>query len=203
MGIGQPDTKVSKITGPTEADNRLAVRSANLGRVEISDEPAQRGASDPARQAPISFEPGPHHNVNPELSCLGKPTQTQAEVIGGEEMPSTTDQHLCEVSIDTPVSRSICIGKSTSCDPPTKTCMIEFGPVGAEANLGVAQALVVSQLRIGHAEKLISAGEASYSKLAVVASDAGIEFVTRQEFHQLGKHDLTGVHLSPCLPTRR
>ena len=69
--------------------------------------------------------------------------------------------------------------------------MVELGPVRAEARFDVAQALAVRQLGIGHAEKLISAGEASDPILAVVASDAGIELVTRQEFHQLGEHDLS------------
>ena len=110
---------------------------------------------------------------------------------------------MSEFGIDPPVPHAIGIGERTPGDPTAEARVVELGLVRAEARLDVAQALAERQLGVRHAEELIAAGETSDPIFAIVTSDTGIELVTRQEFHQLSEHDLSGVHREPCLSTRR
>jgi hypothetical protein len=54
--------------------------------------------------------------------------------------------------------------------------------------LDVAQALAKGQLRKGHAQKLIPAGEAFDLVVAVVALHALAKFVRGEKIHQLGEN---------------
>jgi hypothetical protein len=77
--------------------------------------------------------------------------------------------------------------------------MVQFGRTGAQTGFDVAQTLAERQLSKGQAEKLVAAREAACPTIAPIATNAGVEFVTRQEVHQLGKHQLTGVHESSSI----
>ena len=53
--------------------------------------------------------------------------------------------------------------------------------------LDIPQAFSVSELRKGHAEKLVPAGKALDRVIAIVSCDALAKFVGRKKFHSLRK----------------
>ena len=64
----------------------------------------------------------------------------------------------------------------------------------AQASLNVAQTLSERQLRESHAQELIAAREPTLAPIAAIPRDAGIEVASRQETHQLRKHEMTVEH---------
>jgi hypothetical protein len=123
------------------------------------------------------------------------------------EAPRPSDQDLGEVGVDPPIVDPIGIGQCAPRDRPSKARMVQFGGNGTQAGLDVAQTFAKRQLREGQTKKLIAAREATQPTIAVVAANAGVELVTRQKVHQLGKYQLTSIHASSSqvgkgLPTR-
>ena len=74
--------------------------------------------------------------------------------------------------------------------------MIEFGLQSAQACLDVAKTLSVSELGKSHAEKLIETRESPDSIIALVSSDALVEFVFGEKVHQLRENDSSRIHRS-------
>ncbi len=74
--------------------------------------------------------------------------------------------------------------------------MVQFGGYGAQTGLDVAQTFAEGQLCKSQTKKLIAAREATQAAITLIATNTGVEFVPRQEVHQLGEHQLTGVHWS-------
>lgn len=72
--------------------------------------------------------------------------------------------------------------------------MIEFGTEGAKAGFDVAETFAEGELGEGEGQKLIATGEVSESLIAVVASDAVVEFATREEVEKLGENRASGKH---------
>lgn len=102
--------------------------------------------------------------------------------------PRVPDQHLGEVGVDPPIVNTIGIGQRAARDRSSKSRMVEFGGHGTQAGLDVAQAFAERELGKGQTKKLIAAREATRPPIAAVAANAGVEFVSRQEIHQLGEH---------------
>jgi len=112
------------------------------------------------------------------------------------KLPRLADQHLGEVGVDAPIVNAIGVGQRAARDRPSKSRMVKFGGNGAQAGLDVAQAFAERELCESQTKKLIATREATQPTIAVVATNAGVEFVSRHEVHQLSKHQLTGVHAS-------
>jgi len=72
--------------------------------------------------------------------------------------------------------------------------VIELGRLRREADLDVAQALAVGQLRKGHDAKLFGAGQRLHVAIAVAPIDDAMEGLPRQEVHQLREQRLACVH---------
>jgi hypothetical protein len=58
----------------------------------------------------------------------------------------------------------------------------------------VPKAFSISQLSESHAEELIEAGESSETIMTSMMSHAFVEFVSRQEIHELREDDTPTVH---------
>src|SRR5450759_3021498 len=112
------------------------------------------------------------------------------------KFPRLADQHLGEVGVDAPIVDAIGVGQRAARDCPSKSGMVKFAGNGAQAGFDVAQAFAERELCEGQTKKLLAAREAAQATIAVVATNAGVEFVSRHEVHQLGEHQRTGVHAS-------
>jgi hypothetical protein len=108
---------------------------------------------------------------------------------------------MCEVGVDAPVAVFVGIRQGAPGNLAAKARVVQLRPHGVQTRLDVAQTLAVGQLREGHAKELIATRESAHSTVAVVATDAAIEFVPWQKFHQLSKNDFAGVH-RPFLSTQ-
>ncbi len=72
----------------------------------------------------------------------------------------------------------------------TDAQMVEFGLVGAQTGLDVAQALAVSQLRKSHAEKLIEMRKRLGGIFGEITLHTAAERMKGQMLHELCKHQL-------------
>ena len=118
------------------------------------------------------------------VDCL---IQFQTEAFVGVQSPGLSDEHLGEVGVDAPVFDLVGIGQGIAGDVPTDAHMIELVSRSSEACLDIPQAFSVSELRKGHAEKLVPAGKALDRVIAIVSCDALAKFVGRKKFHSLRK----------------
>jgi len=74
--------------------------------------------------------------------------------------------------------------------------VIELSGHGPETRLDVSERFSEGQLREGHDEELVPASEPPGSPIAIVSRDAFCKFVPWQEFHELRKNQLSGMHKS-------
>jgi hypothetical protein len=73
--------------------------------------------------------------------------------------------------------------------------MLELALLGAQASLDIAQTLEVGQLREGHAQKLIEAGERLDLVVAVVAPDTPSKGVHRHLVDHLRENEFARIHV--------
>jgi hypothetical protein len=111
------------------------------------------------------------------------------------------DQDLGEVGVDVPVAVLVGLGQGGSGDPSPDAHVIQLGANGPQARLDVAQAFPERQLREGHAEKLIEAGELLDLVLSPVPANGLPEIVHRDMLEQLSEDGFAVVH-GPFLPDR-
>jgi hypothetical protein len=113
----------------------------------------------------------------------------------GIKPPRDGDQALSEVAVNAPVACGVGIGQGVARDQvAAQAHVIELGGLGAKARFDVAQTLSVSQLREGHAQVLVEAGEALDLVFACVTRDTAPQRGQRQMLHQLCEHELALVH---------
>ena len=110
------------------------------------------------------------------------------------ERACNTDQALCEVGIDAPVSNCIRIGQRVARYRAAKAHMVELGGLAAQTSFDVAQTLAVGQLRKRHAHKLVETGEMFDLVFPVVSDDTTAESGQRQVRHYLRKNKFARVH---------
>jgi hypothetical protein len=73
--------------------------------------------------------------------------------------------------------------------------MIEFGLLRAETSFDVAQAAAIGELSEGEAEELIPTRELFDVAIALVAIDANLKLVGRDEIQKLRKNGSAKIHL--------
>jgi hypothetical protein len=78
--------------------------------------------------------------------------------------------------------------------------MVKLGLHGSQAGLDVSQALLVGQLREGHAQELILATEARDLSIAPISPHTGVERLRRQEVQQLRENESSNIH--KAVPSR-
>ena len=117
------------------------------------------------------------------------------------QAPGGPDQDLGEVGVDAPVAILVGLGQGGSGDPSPDAHVIQLGANGPQAGLDVAQTLPERQLRKGHAEKLIEAGELLDLVLSPVPADSLSEVVHGDMLEQLREDGFAVVH-GPSLPDR-
>jgi len=104
------------------------------------------------------------------------------------------NQHLSEVSPDTPVTVFVGVGKSASASPAPETCMVEFGTNRIETGLDISETFTTCKLRECHGEELVEAGQFSDAMVSVIPVDTEIELVMGNVIEELGEDDPALVH---------
>jgi len=101
------------------------------------------------------------------------------------EMAGLLDEEMSEVSINTPVTFTVGMGQGGPSNLGAKTHVVKLGLLGPQAGFNIPQTLSVGELREGHAEELFPAREVLDVAIAVVALDAELKFIFRDEIQEL------------------
>src|SRR3989338_318045 len=128
------------------------------------------------------------------IQCVDRLREIDAKRFVHVERACYSNQALCEVGIDAPVSNHIRIGQRIARHRTAKAHVVKLGGLTAQTGFDVAQTLAISQLRERHTEKLIETSEVFDLVLSVVASDTSAESGQRQVRHHLRKYKFARVH---------
>jgi hypothetical protein len=104
------------------------------------------------------------------------------------------NEALGEVGVDAPVAAFVGIGQRTARDIAAKAGVVKPLFKRAQAALDIPQAFAGSQLRKGHAEKLIIAGKGAHAVVALVPIHALAKRMPWKKLHQLRENGLSLVH---------
>ena len=114
--------------------------------------------------------------------------------LGSAERAGDTDQNMCKVGEDAPVTRFVGVGQRGARHFAMEAHVVQLRTQSTEACLDIAQTLSVSELRKGHGQILIPAREAAQAGVAIVTSYATTKLPIGQEGNQLREHRATLVH---------
>lgn len=128
------------------------------------------------------------------IQCVDRLREIDPKRFVHVERSSYSDQALCEVGIDAPVSNRIRIGQRVARHRTAKSHVIELGGLAAQTGFDVAQTLAKGQLRECHTQKLVETSEVFDLALSIVASDTSAESSQRQVRHNLRKNKFACVH---------
>ena len=131
------------------------------------------------------------------IQGIGRLVQFDTEGIVDVEATRLANEDLGKVRIDSPIPDLIGMSEGVAGDVASKTHMIEFSLSRTETGFDVSEALPISKLSKGHAEKLIQAGEGLHLVVAVVPLHAFSKFVGGEELHQLSKDGFADIHICP------
>ena len=104
------------------------------------------------------------------------------------------DQDMSQLRIDTPVAVLVGLGQGAARNGPSDSSVIEFRAERSQTGFDIAQTVAKSQLRKGHAEKLIEAGKRSDAMIATVALNALLKGKRWEPGHDLGKNGVAYIH---------
>ena len=128
------------------------------------------------------------------IEGVGGALKVDTERFVGVEHSCSTDKYLREVGVDSPVAATICVGDCAARDPAAKAHVVKFCFDRSQTCFDVSQTFAVGQLREGHGQEVIVAGEASRPIVSPITSHALVEIVPRKEVHQLREHQLASMH---------
>lgn len=123
--------------------------------------------------------------------------QVHAEGFLAAKVARDADQYLGKVPVDAPVADSVGVSQGVARDLSPETHVIELGLLSAKTSFDVAQAAAISQLGEHQAKELIPTGEALDVPIALVAIDANLKLVSRDEFQKLRENTSAKIHLLP------
>ena len=123
--------------------------------------------------------------------------QVHAERFVAVEVAGHADEHLGEVAIDSPVANLVGIGERGARNSTSETHVIELRLLSAQTGFDVAQTAAIGELSESQTEELIPAREIFDVAIALVAIDAKLKLVARNELHELRENRLARVHGLP------
>jgi hypothetical protein len=130
------------------------------------------------------------------IDCVG---ELHAERVVGVELSRLRNERLGKLGMNAPVACFVGIGQRGTGNWRAKPHVIELGRLRREARFDIAQTLSVSELRKGHAAKLLGATQGARPMIAAIASDDAMKSFPRQKVHHLREQRLAKVH-SPLRP---
>src|ERR1019366_4985891 len=96
--------------------------------------------------------------------------------------------------LNAPVARLVGIGQRRSPDRLAKAHVVELRGLSRQADLDIAQALSVGQLRERHRSVLLGTAQRSHPSVATVARNNPRKGAPRQKIHELGEKRFADVH---------
>ena len=107
------------------------------------------------------------------------------------------DQDSGKVAEDPPIPLLVGLGQGAFGHGAPDARVIEFGTNGFEARFDVPQAFAIGQLGKAHDLELSIAAQPADVLVPAVAGNALVEFIPRNEIHQLAEHGSSFLHGSP------
>ena len=126
---------------------------------------------------------------------VGRSDKVEAQLCVCVERASDVDQSAGEIGVDSPIPMFVGIGKRGASHWSAESAVIEFAPLCGQTHFDVAKAFAIGQLGEGHCQQLIPTRERAHTLVAVVARDAAVEFVVRQEAYELSKYGSSLVQM--------
>jgi hypothetical protein len=123
------------------------------------------------------------------VQSIGGLIQFDSEGIVGVEATSLTNENLCEVGIDSPISDLVGVSQGIARDLSSKAHVIEFPLSRTQTCLDVSETFPIGQLSKGHAKELIETRKAPSPMVALIPVNAFVEFVSGEKAHDLRKND--------------
>ena len=130
------------------------------------------------------------------IECVNRLFEFHIERIVDIQYTSTTNQNLGEVGKDSPIVNLVGVGQGTARNLATNARVIQLRSHRSETRFDIAQTFAKRQLRKCQTQKLIATRKLSLTFVARVTTNTFVEFVPRQELHELSKHQDTLVHKS-------
>ena len=100
-------------------------------------------------------------------------------------------------AINSPVANLVGVGERGARNSTSETHVIELGLLSAQTGFDVAQTGAIGELSKSQTEELIPAREIFDVTIALVAIDAKLKLVARNELHELSENRLAEVHRLP------
>ena len=128
---------------------------------------------------------------------IGGSRQFRSERLSRVQRGGLTDQDMGKVAENAPIPILVGIGQCASGNVATNAGLVQFLPQSLEAGLDVPQTLPIRQLGKAHDQELAMAPQFPCPLVAAVPCHTFVEFVPRNEFHQLSKDCPPLVHEYP------
>jgi len=128
------------------------------------------------------------------VQSIDRVGQLQTQAVVGIKLSRLGDQPMGELRVNAPVAQLVGIGQRRSTHRFAKPHVVELRGLSRQADLDIAQALSIGQLRKRHRAILLGAAQRSDPSIAVVTRNNPREGAPRQKFHQLGEKRFAGVH---------
>ena len=147
----------------------------------------------------VRSKPSPRKHRQAEIDGRGvqgidRVVKIEAERLVGIHRARDVDEHLREVSKDTPVVCFVGVSQRGACNLAAKAYVIELASHGAQAGFDVAETFSKGQLGKGETKKLIEAGKSAPFVIAAIAFDALVELVRWEVIDQLGEDGAADMH---------
>jgi len=127
------------------------------------------------------------------VSCL---FQFESKRFVAVKFASRIDQRISQIGVDLPVPLLVGIGNRWSWHLAANAHMIKFLFLGTQADFDISQTFAIGDLRKGHAEVLIEAGELLYFVIALIPGNAAAECMQRHKVQNLWENEFASVHVS-------
>jgi hypothetical protein len=137
------------------------------------------------------------------VESIDRFVQIDADRIVRVQRPGNADQVLCQIGIDLPRPRSICIGQRIARHGRPKAQAMEASSLRGQTRFDVAQRLAKGQLRERHGVELIEIRKRLDLAFAVVTRHTATKRRQRQVCHHLHEHELALMHRSPLRKSSR
>src|SRR5450830_1382620 len=128
------------------------------------------------------------------VQSIDRVAQLQAQTFVGIKLPRLGNQPVGELRVNAPVARLVGIGQRRSPDRLAKAHVVELRGLSRQADLDIAQALSVGQLRERHRSVLLGTAQRSHPSVATVARNNPRKLAPRQKIHELGEKRFADVH---------
>ena len=125
--------------------------------------------------------------------------QLDAKRVVDVETSGGMNQDLRAIGLDGAVPGFVGIGQRTASHKAPKSQVVKFPLHCLQAGFDISEALAGGGLCEGHTEELVQTRKALHFVIAPIPFHTLVEFLTRQEFHDLKKDGSSRIHLNVCL----